>query len=289
VDKSPEKVKKARPMTLTYRHGFLANVQATVFSLYAWILILPVTNCSGQEQIDSAAALNRYVNQWREVERRKVSPKLPLTRNTANSVASFCSSSSTGQTEWKLSISTTVFWIGEKATINNPVSNDKSAWDVAWFSRYGGYDDPNPGARMDFIPLRFPPRQNPFYIALPYNDIQDHHTRAEAAGVIPWFKTSFIRDGQSVCKGRWVAVRHGNRVCYAQWEDVGPFATEHWKYVFGNERPRANRNHDAGLDVSPAVRDYLGLRGLDTCDWKFVDFRWVPPGPWKKYGDKKEM
>jgi hypothetical protein len=271
-------------MTLTYRHGFLANVQATVFSLYAWTLILPVTNCSGQEQIDSAAALNRYVNQWREVERRKVSPKLPLTRNTANSVASFCSSSSTGQTEWKLSISTTVFWIGEKATINNPVSNDKSAWDVAWFSRYGGYDDPNPGARMDFIPLRFPPRQNPFYIALPYNDIQNHHTRAEAAGVIPWFKTSFIRDGQSVCKGRWVAVRHGNRVCYAQWEDVGPFATEHWKYVFGNERPRANRNHDAGLDVSPAVRDYLGLRGLDTCDWKFVDFRWVPPGPWKKYG-----
>src|SRR6266404_2723287 len=90
-------------------------------------------------------------NQWREVERRKVSPKLPLTPNTANSVASFYSSSSTGQTEWKLSITTTVFWIGEKATINNPVSNDKSAWDVAWFSRYGGYDDPNPGARMDFI------------------------------------------------------------------------------------------------------------------------------------------
>jgi hypothetical protein len=276
-------------MTLTYRHGFLANVQATVFSLYAWTLIVPVTNCSAQEQIDSAATLNRYANQWREVERRKISPKLPLTPNTANSVASFYSSSSTGQTEWKLSITTTVFWIGEKATINNPVSNDKSAWDVAWFSRYGGYDDPNPGARMDFIPLRFPPRQNPFYIALPYNDIQNHHTKAEAAGVIPWFKTSFIRDGQSVCKGRWVAVRHGNRVCYAQWEDVGPFATEHWKYVFGNERPRANRNHDAGLDVSPAVRDYLGLRDLDTCDWKFVDFRCVPPGPWTKYGDKKEM
>ena len=275
-------------MTLTYRHGFLANVQAPVFGLYAWTLILPVTNCSGQEQIDSAAALNRYANQWREVERRKVSPKLPLTANTANSVASFYSSSSTGQTEWKLSITTTVFWIGEKATINNPVSNEQSAWDVAWFSRYGGYDDPNPGARRDFVPLRFPPRQNPFYIALPYNDIQNHHTRAEAAGVIPWFKTSFIRDGQSVCKGRWVAVRHGNRVCYAQWEDVGPFATEHWKYVFGNERPRANRNHDAGLDVSPAVRDYLGLGGLDTCDWKFVDVRSVPTGPWTKYGDKKE-
>src|ERR1700741_5491980 len=147
-------------MTLTYRHGFLANVQATVFSLYAWTLILPVTNCSGQEQIDSAAALNRYVNQWREVERRKVSPKLPLTPNTANSVASFYSSSSTGQTEWKLSITTNVFWVGEKATINNPVSNDNRAWDVASFSRYGGYDDPNPGARRKWISRLAPPRQN---------------------------------------------------------------------------------------------------------------------------------
>jgi hypothetical protein len=276
-------------MTLTYRHGFLANAQATVFSLYAWTLILSVSTSFGQKQIDSVAVLNRYANQWREVERRKISSKLPLTPNPANSVASFYSSSATGRTEWKLNITTTVFWVGEKATVNNPVSNDKSAWDVGWFSRYGGYDDPNPGARMNFIPLRFPPRQNPFYIALPYNDVQNHHTRAEAAAVIPWFKSSFTRDGESVCKGRWVAVRHGNRVCYAQWEDVGPFATEDWRYVFGNERPRANRNRDAGLDVSPAVRDYLGLRGLDTCDWKFVDFCYVPPGPWTQYGAKKEM
>ncbi|MBV8098283.1 MAG: hypothetical protein JOZ31_03910 [Verrucomicrobia bacterium] len=276
-------------MTPKYRHGFLANIQATAFILYALTLILSVTNSSGQEQIDSDAALNRYVNQWRDVERRKISAKLPLTQKTPNSSALLYSSSSTDRTEWKLNITTTVFWIGEKATINDPISNDKSAWDVAWFYRYGGYDDPNPGARMNFVPLRFPPRQNPFYIALPYNDIQNHHTRAEAAGVIPWFKTSFVRDGQSVCKGRWVAVRHGNRVCYAQWEDVGPFATEDWKYVFGNERPRANRNQDAGLDVSPAVRDYLGLRGLDTCDWKFVDFSGVPAGPWTKYGSNKEM
>jgi hypothetical protein len=30
-------------------------------------------------------------------------------------------------------------------------------------------------------------------------------------------------------------------------------------------------NPYAGLDVSPAVRDYLSLNGLDICDWKFVD------------------
>jgi hypothetical protein len=28
-----------------------------------------------------------------------------------------------------------------------------------------------------------------------------------------------------------------------------------------------------GLDVSPAVRDYLGLCGIDVYDWKFGEFR----------------
>jgi hypothetical protein len=81
--------------------------------------------------------------------------------------------------------------------------------------------------------------------------------------VVPRFKSTYVRDGQSVLKGRWSAIRHANKVCYAQWEDVGPFRTDHWQYVFGNERPRPNRNHDAGLDVSPAVRDYLSLDGID--------------------------
>jgi hypothetical protein len=37
--------------------------------------------------------------------------------------------------------------------------------------------------------------------------------------------------------------------------------------------------------VSPAVRDYLGLGVKDPCDWKFVEFREVPPGPWAMHGD----
>jgi hypothetical protein len=194
-------------------------------------------------------------------------------------------SSFVGGTGWKTNITTTVFWVGEQAAENNPVPNDKSAWDGGWYSSYGGYDNPNPVARVNFIPAKFLPRQNPFYVALPYNDVDDHHTKPEAARVIPWFKSAFVRDGQSVCKGRWVAIRHGNRIAYAQWEDVGPFTTDHWQYVFGNERPRPNRNRDAGLDVSPAVRDYLGLNGLDISDWKFVSFRAVPPGPWAIYGE----
>jgi hypothetical protein len=189
------------------------------------------------------------------------------------------------RSRWKIGIMTTVFWIGERPTANNPVPNDRSSWDPNWFSNYGGYDDPNSKFRKDFIPMSFLPRQNPFYVALPYNDVEGGHTKPEAKGLIPWFKDAFVRDGQSVLKGHWLAIRHGNRVCYAQWEDCGPFCTDHWQYVFGDERPKANLNQNAGLDVSPAVRDFLGLRDIDVCDWKFVEFPEVPPGPWAMYGD----
>jgi hypothetical protein len=184
---------------------------------------------------------------------------------------------------WKYKIAVTVFWIGEQATETNPRSNMESAWDVSWVDHYGGEDDPT--NRINFIPSGFTPGLNPFYVALPYNDVDDRHTRPEAPLVIPWFKDCFIRDGQSVCKGHWVAIRHGRNICYAQWEDVGPFQADHWQYVFGSERPRPNANRDSGLDVSPAVRDYLGLSDLDVCDWKFVNVYDVPNGPWTLYGD----
>jgi hypothetical protein len=205
-----------------------------------------------------------------------VSPNLAFSAGFPIDVNESCS--------WKYNITTTVFWVGEKAAPVNRVSNEQSAWDPDWMLRYGGSDSPGGGTRQNYIPAGFVPGLNPFYIALPYNDVEQHHTRPEAVRVIPWFKSSFVRDGDSVCKGRWVAIRHGNRVCYAQWQDVGPFCTDHWQYVFGNERPRPNANQDAGLDVSPAVHEYLGLSGIDHCDWKFVDFAAVPLGPWSLYG-----
>jgi hypothetical protein len=55
--------------------------------------------------------------------------------------------------------------------------------------------------------------------------------------------------------------------------------------VFGNERPKVNLNTGAGLDVSPAVRDYLGLKQTDVTDWRFVDFTDVPHGPWATLGE----
>jgi hypothetical protein len=31
------------------------------------------------------------------------------------------------------------------------------------------------------------------------------------------------------------------------------------------------------------VRDFLGMTGIDSCDWKFVSDREIPVGPWR-YG-----
>ncbi len=185
---------------------------------------------------------------------------------------------------WKNSIVTTVFWIGENPTANNPVPNHASSWDASWARNYGGYDDPNPSHRQNYSPVKFTPGQNPFYCALPYNDKAREGHRSEAPKVVPWFKEAYRGPGVSVCKGRWVAIRKGNRTVYAQWEDAGPFRTDHWQYVFGNERPKPNLNRGAGLDVSPAVRDYLGLQDTDVTDWKFVEFSEVPHGPWSKLG-----
>jgi len=186
---------------------------------------------------------------------------------------------------WKKSIVTTVFWIGEQPSGNNPVPNRVSSWDKNWTKNYGGFDDPNPAHRSNYIPVKFTPQQNPFYCALPYSDKATTGHRPEAPRIVPWFKEAYQGPAVSTCKDRWVAIRKGNRTVYAQWEDAGPFRTDHWQYVFGNERPKPNLNKGAGLDVSPAVRDYLGINETDVTDWRFVDFSEVPHGPWSTLGE----
>jgi hypothetical protein len=189
--------------------------------------------------------------------------------------------SGVGHYPWKLGIVSTVFWIGE--TGSGP-TNARSAWNSRWMADYGGIDDPN--RRAGFLPVAFVPRQSPFYVALPYCDMEDGKLKAEAARVVPWFIESFNGQRRSVCKDRWLAIRHRNKTCYAQWEDVGPFRTDQAEYVFGDGRPAPNLNRGAGIDVSPAVRDFLQLGPLDTVDWKFVDKRDVPIGPWSDYRQK---
>ena len=180
---------------------------------------------------------------------------------------------------WKRNVVATVFWVGELPGEHNPTPNTSSAWDPNWVANFGGYDDPE--QRAGYQPARFTPLLNPFYVALPYNDVARGGVhRPEASEVIPWFWRSYRGAGISVCKDRWLAIHHEGRVCYAQWEDVGPFAVDHWQYVFGNADPLPNRNSNAGIDLSPAVRDFLHLRSGASVEWRFAEDREVPPGPW---------
>ncbi len=98
---------------------------------------------------------------------------------------------------WKRQIVTTVFWIGEKPSENNPVPNRSSSWDKEWSKSYGGFDDPNPARRQDYTPVKFTPRQNPFYCALPYNDKAASGHRPEAAHVVPWFNDAYQGPGRA--------------------------------------------------------------------------------------------
>ncbi len=188
--------------------------------------------------------------------------------------------------DWVEAITATVFWVGEQATENNPVPNHKSAWDQNWQANFGGFDDPR--NRDGYWPREFKPKLNPFYIALPYNDVMSGgRHRPEASKVIPNFWEDYQGPGISVLKGRWVAVQANGRTAYAQWEDVGPFVVDHWQYVFGFERPKKNRNKQAGIDLSPAMRDFLKLRGgYGQVRWRFVEEEEVPQGPWSQWVEK---
>ncbi len=189
---------------------------------------------------------------------------------------------------WKRNVVATIFWVGELPTQNNPTPNIKSAWDQNWMANFGGYDHPD--RRTGYLPADFVPALNPFYIALPYNDVAKGGAhQPEASEVIPWFWEHYRGDGISVCKGRWIAIHHEGRVCYGQWEDVGPFEVNHWQYVFGNESPRPNRNRNAGIDLSPAIRDYLRLRSGATVEWRFVEDHQVPEGPWLNWSGRPAL
>ncbi|MGA3170569.1 MAG: hypothetical protein ABSE62_06105 [Chthoniobacteraceae bacterium] len=254
--------------------------------LIASVLLATGVSLRAQSPYESSEDFARYAMKLREAALLKIEPEVYVpTTSSRSSLWGFGSNY-----PWKAGIVTTVFWVGERPTENNPVPNTRSAWDPDWVDNYGGYDDPDPNNRRNYIPANFTPRQNPFYCALPYNDVSEGSTKPEAPLVIPWFKEAYVKYGQSVCQNRWIEIRnHDGRSCYAQWSDCGPFRTDDYQYVFGNEVPEPNLNHGAGLDVSPAVRDFLDLSGMDVTSWRFVDFHDVPPGPWSYFGDNNDF
>jgi len=177
-------------------------------------------------------------------------------------------------------IKVTWFYVGERASENNSyIPNVASAWDDIWLWHYGGVDSPY--NRTGYYPAKFIPAENPFYFALPFNDLDESGHFKPIAKNIPWYSEELLKKNGSILKNRWIKIIKGDKVAYAQWEDVGPFGEDDYEYVFGNASP-SNPINGAGLDVSPAVRDYLGLKDVDYVDWQFVDFDQVPPGPWKQ-------
>jgi hypothetical protein len=176
----------------------------------------------------------------------------------------------------------TVFWVGEgESDENEYISNADSAWDDKWLEHFGGVDEPT--NRLDFKPAKFEPKENFFYFALPYNDFYDNGSRkAEAYSVVYWSAERNWSDNESMLKNRWIKISRNNKTAYAQWEDAGPFLYDDYKYVFGNEKPQNKILEKAGIDLSPAIAEYLEIEGSGLVNWSFVDYSDVPNGPWKE-------
>lgn len=180
---------------------------------------------------------------------------------------------------WKTGIVTTMFYIGEDAS-------KSSAWDENWVKSNHGKDSPDD--RNGYSTGSHASTINPFYVALPFNDLA-HPDKAKIYVPSSWQLPA--KDGKpvSACQHRWVEIKSEDevgRVCYAQWEDVGPNGDNHAEYVFGSERPDKG---GAGLDVSPAVAQYLGLNNqtqLGHTRWRFVDAEDIPPGAWLKLDEE---
>jgi hypothetical protein len=197
----------------------------------------------------------------------------------------------------------TIFWVGEPATAQNGcTANLASAFDHDWKGAYGGCDAAHPRfVEADGLnrPQAFVPKENPYYVALPYGSNESAPWRAE----VPWLADR--PDAKSVraaLKNRWVAVRRDAKVCYAQWEDVGPFCVDDADYVFGGAPPRNDgvscdtgtpgNGTASGIDLSPATAACLGATfelGLFLVDWWFVDDAFVPEGPWRRVVTRSEV
>jgi hypothetical protein len=189
-------------------------------------------------------------------------------------------------------VTATVFWIGEPKGNGSSEDNGVSTYDDRWQAHFGGFDDYAivRTADNDYWPS-FQPGENPFYLDLPFDDVNNRNAFKRRCQVIPWaWQHPRSRCGDasfSYMKNRWVKLRRGSRTCYGQNEDAGPYVYDDASYVFGtrDQRPRSKLASRAGLDVAPALRDCLGFDGLNNdtnkVSWQFVQARDVPPGPWR--------
>lgn len=136
------------------------------------------------------------------------------------------------------------------------------------------------------------PRENPFYLDLPFDDVNDSTAFKSRCQVIPWandagYAGHCTDTNFSYMKNRWVRITGPTgAVCYGQIEDAGPGTYHDTAYVFGanNAKPANHQYNGAGMDVSPALNGCLRFADPDGEDdlvsWSFVNA--PPPGPWAK-------
>jgi hypothetical protein len=82
-------------------------------------------------------------------------------------------------------ITATVFWIGEPVGNGSSEDNALSAYDDQWKAHYGGFDDYRSVRRSPYFPS-FKPRENPFYLDVPYNDFADNASPRADRTAVPW-------------------------------------------------------------------------------------------------------
>lgn len=202
---------------------------------------------------------------------------------------------------WHTDVVAATFWIGEEFDPDAPDGSQMiSTYDSDWYESYGGCDgvvrDGVCGteeryAEDGYWPTNMTPRQNPFYLDLPYDDVHDERGFMWRGDVIPWaddpeYAQHLHDPGFSLMKGRWVEIRHAWRTCYGQIADAGPAEYHDAAYVFGRDdaRPATSEFNGAGMDVSPALNACLDLEGLEDLvsrvDWRFVEAEDVSDGPW---------
>lgn len=221
---------------------------------------------------------------------------------------------------WHTNIVATTFWVGELFQANAPDGSQVcSTYDSEWALHYSGVKSGAAGPGTDcegspiggcdgvlakdslvcttetrtpdngWFPKHMTPLENPFYVDLPFDDLNNAAARKQRDQVVPWANDPGVKGSVSYLKNRWVEIIGASgRSCFAQNEDAGPGQYNDARYVFGTDdaRPLSKQYNGAGMDASPAVNGCAGFKDLDgdqdRIKWRWVDPANVPDGPWKR-------
>jgi hypothetical protein len=226
------------------------------------------------------------------------------TKRTGSSGSSGSGTSTgTGTYPAHTGIIATVFWWGEPVGNGSSADNSISTYDSLMRQDFGGYDDPTyRRVAPNYWPTTLTPLENPYYLDLPFDDLNNAAAFAHRCQVVPWasqFPASRCADPTfSYMKNHWVKLwrtdtKGATHTCYGQIEDAGPYVYDDEAYVFGtsNARPQSTQANNAGLDVAPSLRDCLNFdvgsgwadiqnNASNRVNWQFVAASQVPAGPW---------